>query len=308
MSMNVNLKSTVGGIFKSVEIIRPDGSVRHQLGPFPNLITDEGLDMIAELSDWQSHLKLGTGTTPPAFTDIQLENQVAEATYIGTPGNNRFPSPPYGLYSDIVWTTDPFPAPQVLGELGVGTSSRLFSRTLIKDSVGDPTTVEVLEGEMVRVNYSCIYYAPENDTTGTASMDIEGVPTEVEWIARASNVSSSTNPTWNFSAGHLPPGGSSSSRHRVHTGDIGSVTGRPGGDWAYVSNPSIENEAYEPGTHIRRATIAMGPSTANPGGPIRSILFSFGVGVYQLQFDPPIPKDNTKTLVLELSHSWGRAE
>lgn len=309
MSMNVNLKSTVGGIFESIQIIRPDGSIRHELGPFPNLITDDGLDMIGELSNWQSHLKLGTGTTPPAFTDTELENQVAEASNSLSPSANRFSEPPYGIYSDVVWTTDPFPTSQILGELGVGNSNRLFSRTLIKDSEGDPTTIEVLEGEMVRVNYSCIYYAPANDTTGATSMDIEGVPTEVEWIARGSNVVSNTNPTWSFTSGDMTVGGTGSGRHRVYAGDIGPVTGSPEGDWSYVSSPSIENETYESGTHMCRATMAMGPFSANlSSGPIRSIRFKFGVGVYQLQFDPPIPKDNTKTLVLELSHSWGRAE
>lgn len=51
-----------------------------------------------------------------------------------------------------------------------------------------------------------------------------------------------------------------------------------------------------------------GLNDSNLSGGIRSILILSNSGVcrYQIQFDPAIPKDNTKVLSLTIQHSWAR--
>lgn len=91
-------------------------------------------------------------------------------------------------------------------------------------------------------------------------------------------------------------------------GDIGDVvTMWPSGTSGY--NITATPLAYSSGSYARAATVSAGLNDGNLSGGIRSIVISSyagGASRYQIQFDPAIPKDNTKVLSLTIQHTWAR--
>ena len=90
-------------------------------------------------------------------------------------------------------------------------------------------------------------------------------------------------------------------------GDIGAVTAlQPSGTSSIITATTL---AYSSGSYARASTVSAGLNDSNFSGGIRSILvgtYYSGAGRYQIQFDPAIPKDNTKVLSLTIQHSWAR--
>jgi hypothetical protein len=54
------------------------GRVTQDTGWFPNLLTDQGLINMAAQNAWSSNMNVGSGTTPPAFTDTSLVSWMAD--------------------------------------------------------------------------------------------------------------------------------------------------------------------------------------------------------------------------------------
>lgn len=90
-------------------------------------------------------------------------------------------------------------------------------------------------------------------------------------------------------------------------GDIGAVTApSPSGA---SDSLSITPLAYSSGSYTRASAVSAGLNDSNLSGGIRSIMIrssAAGTSCYQIQFDPAIPKDNTKVLSLTIQHSWAR--
>ena len=81
-------------------------------------------------------------------------------------------------------------------------------------------------------------------------------------------------------------------------------TGSPSGTSAAIGNP-VSGE-YTPGSHVRGVSASASIDQGNVAGGIRSATFSSGAGSFQVEYDPPIAKDNTKVMTLNWQLSWGR--
>jgi hypothetical protein len=175
--MIANVKSKVAGRYRLC-VYRDDGSLKEDTGWFDNLILDQGLDQIGQVSNsgvsfgepilWATG-SVGTGSTAPATTDTQLEAWVATAgnyagyvtSYVPAAGSD----PAY-------WKclhTYRFGAGAAAGnltEVGVGITNYdgtgLFSRALIVDGGGSPTTLVVTSTEILDLTYEFRVYP---DTT-----------------------------------------------------------------------------------------------------------------------------------------------
>lgn len=142
-----------------------------------NLITDAGLNSLgSQASNYDNLLfcRIGTGNTAPANGDTALVAQVGATSTDGTGGGYDYNST--GKY---VWrrVAKRFAAGSVSGvnlaEVGMGnsSSSALFSRSLIKDTGGSPTTLTLAADEVLDVLYELRCYLPANDTEVPATID-----------------------------------------------------------------------------------------------------------------------------------------
>lgn len=291
----------VAGRFK-LEAVDTVTGARRELTPwFNNLITDQGLNQLG-VGQLGYFCMVGTGTATPAVTDTTLGNKIAHTatTVSATPGGSAS-APYYGSYT-VVYRFAAGVATGNLTEVGIGYSSTLvFSRTLIKDGAGDPTTITVLATEALDVTYEFRLYSPSADVPH--STVIAGVT--YTGVVRASNVTAfSGNAAWyagfafGSTAGALA-GGSA----QVYNGTIGAVTSSPSGTSSQINAPV--DSAYSANSLQRTGTVTAPLSSGNVGG-IQAAQIVTRLGAYQISFSPAIPKDATKVLTLGLTLSWAR--
>ena len=300
------------GIFDSIVAIRPDGERRHLAGPFRNLITNGGLDRPGTSSLCFNYCKVGSGNQTPRYTDSTLQTFVAVSAQ-GSPQNNTGPGvAPYYVERTVVYTFAQGAAGN-LQEIGTSWTSAgggdLFSRALILDAEGDPTTITVLADEILEVTYKFRYYVAEADKTGTVN--------GYDYTLRAANATqinaseSAGGPgSWGLASyGFL--GGVASTygfpASEVYAGAIGTITGNPSGATSRdTGRTSIGS--YGSGNYYRDFTCSYGLAAGNVAGGIMSIRAAHYVGSIQVQFDPVIPKDNTKLLTFTFRHRWARRD
>lgn len=319
----------LGGEYKCSVLNVNTGEERDLTGWFSNLITDVGLDRVGRADTRVSHCHIGTGTGVPSFSDTVLQAPVAstnttssrsiESGGSATPGNNWHQ-----------WSTTFQFAQSLEGnftELGISSRAHtsgtqvLWSRELIRDSQGNPTAITVLEDEILQVSYRLRMYYPLEDVTG--QVNIAGI--DYDYIIRRA---------LQEARDHWIAGGPSGNRAQFYTGtstaynrfparaysvDITDGSGQPSGSSSEYSNRSeLVDNSYVPGSLERVGTIIWGLTDGNFVGGIRSIAYSTkssnynnvelsdGWGAYQIQFDPPIPKDNTLIFEITVGISWAR--
>lgn len=303
MKKDIQFKSSVSGHF-TLFITRNNGE-REKVAEFENLITNQGINRLGSGANGMfEYCHVGSGSAAPQFSDTGLQS------YIGYNNGGRSviaqgvqaTTSPYYTYSRYNFRFQNGQATGNLSEIGVGWVSNgpnLFSRTLIKDSNGNPTTITVLSDEILDVVYEVRMYPPMNDITGTIS--ISGVDYSI--ITRAAQLIW-TNPEplslYGFTNGV-------NFSIQAHTGDINpSILGLPSGSAIGLSGTEGSMDPYSNNSLQRTGRFVAGVNNLNSEGGIRSIVIFSSLGNFQTQFEPRIPKDNTKRLTMEYSFQWGR--
>ena len=307
--MSQGINCGVAGLFM-LEAVNKDTGERRTLAPwFPNLITDAGLNRMGT-GGVLDNCVVGSGSNPPVVADTALQSQVAITTTKLT--NNlrtaQSTEPYYGTNTNV-YRFDVGVAAGNLSEVGIGWTGGLFSRSLIKDGLGNPTTVTVLANEYLDVTYEIRVYPPTTDTNFQV-VSAQGVTHNC--VVRASRV---TN--WLYWPSFATNDGASfttSARaytvgavHLISNGTIGPITSTVQGTTGSESNNiTTSNAAYVDLSLERSATLTLLPQHGNLAGGISAMRVAFSLGEFQYSFDPPIVKTNVQTLTLNVKVSWAR--
>lgn len=270
------------------------------------MITNGGLERMGDNADWLTWCQVGSGSTTPSETDTGLVNRIA-----GTNSNSQqseqgtSPIAPYYCFRRKTFRFAEGVAAGNISEVLVGwlSTDGAYSRELIRDSLGNPTTITVLPDEVLDVTYEKRQYMPSDDVTGTITLD--GV--DYDFVGRAANITkNNTGIGWSIgsigtSAGTLPSIGN----QIAYNGAIGQVTEEPAGTPSAASSATAIS--YSASSLQRDWTLTWGISNGNLAGGISAIRTKCGIGTWQFGFTPAIPKDATKVLSLTFRHSWARA-
>lgn len=297
--MKISIPFFVGGYFKIEARDERTGRTRILADWFPNLITNGGLNQIGSTSNWLSGCSVGSGNTAPADTDTHLAALISTSTnIIGTSSSVLNVSPFYGSVINTYF----FPAGAATGtlaELGVGFSpTALFSRALILNSNGSPTTITVSSNESLTVFYEFRHLPPLTDVTG--SVNISGIV--YDYTLRAANAG----------AGNWAPSTLGDIGGAVlvtaFAGDIAALTSAPSGTSA-VEDSGVD-PGYTLGSFANNRSSVFGSASANFGG-IGSLLVLCGqtnetMGQFQVGFSPVLPKTDSQSLTLIVQQSWAR--
>lgn len=306
MTAIANIKMGIEGDY-TLLIENTETGEKKKLGPFKNLITNSGMNALGEnTTGWYAafaRCAVGSGNTPPNFSDTQLNSLVA-----------RSPDDLANRSSDSTWSnqgvsnrwsgfrvTYTFPVGAAAGnlsEVGVGNAGTnanyvLFSKALITDSNGVPITITVLPAEILTVVYNCRVYQNAADVTGT----VDGY----DFVLRPCDIGlqSSLN-----SANFNKQSGNNSTAYR---GSIGAAEGSPTGTIVTASGGSLISGTYVNGSYtvtVRyRWTTTQGNSQAGGWNCVR---FNTAGIYWQVQFTPYIMKDNTKQLDISINFTWAR--
>lgn len=277
-----------------IETMGADGRRRVRADWFPNLITTFGANDLATnfVLGWCS---VGSGNATPVLGDTTLQTLVGSTS--GQVGNSAAsqPSAPYFSTRTITFSFAAGVATGNLAEVGIGRSPsgiNLFSRALILDSFGSPTTITVLSSESLYVTYQVSLYVPSADVTGTVV--ISG--TSYNYTVRGAGA---TGSPWQWN-GNAP---SNFSGFQVYNGSIGAVTGVPSGGSSGATSQTVN--AYSSGSFQLTGSAFFDLTVANIGG-ISALYWNNGSGFggYQVGLSAPIPKDGSHTLTLDVSWAW----
>ena len=297
----------VAGRFKLTATKVESGKSRVLADWFDNLILDQGLNR------WGTGAiitacQVGTGNTAPAATQTQLANFLAGTTSIQSQTTSAQSTPPYYGSRIFTFRFNAGAATGNLSEVGVGWSSasgNLFSRALILDGGGSPTTITVLSDEILDVSYEFRTYPP--DTDSVFSINISG--TDYDCVLRAHSVTSAGHWALVTSAAI----GQSVNGNRAYNGALGAITTGPSG--TQDASSSQVASAYSNNSFQRDFTTTWNLNDGNLSGGISAIGLcdnnggnGFGRcgGSYQVSFSPAIPKDASKTLTISHRVQWAR--
>lgn len=313
----MNVKMKLRGEYK-LAIQRNDGTIE-ETPWFHNTILNQGLDRIGSGGNTDyivSYAQVGAGTTPPSVTQTSLESYVAGSA-ISTSASSviNSGSPTYATTQTFTLTFAQGAVVGTIAEVGVGwaaTGSTLFSRELIRDGSGNPTTLSLTSIDQLIVFYKLTFTPVITDVTGTVNLGTQTV-NYTSRLAFADNFVTLNNVfrplrlvTASDTTGGVTayPSGST----------LGAITAGPSGS-PISSSASYTISSYSTGNYYLDTTIFWGTTQGNGTGGLQALLFQLGTGnlgggnggtQYQVRFDSPILKDGTKTLSLTFRMSWAR--
>lgn len=273
---------------------------------FDNLILDRGLDRMGQ-GGFVTAVQIGTGNTPPATNQTSLAAYLAGSSTVQSSARNYLPGPPDCVEYVRTFRFAEGQATGVLAEVGAAWSTSgatLFSRELIRDGEGNPTTFTVLPDESLDVVYRLRLYPPQTDVLGTFTLTPPGQ--SFDFTLRPAQMPSEW-PVDLLGSGFT--GTPFASAFQTQT--LGPRTGGPGGSQSNSSSTS--RSAYVAGSYYSDVTVTFGLTAGNFAGGIGAIIVRGGytgagatLAAFQASFDPKIPKDGTKILNLNYRVSWAR--
>ena len=275
-----------------------------------NLITDAGMDYLGTTAYDNICVvaHVGTGTAAPTYADTALSGPLAgSAGRRGSPSslnqwfdNTSEPVPRVRWIHTYTWQ---YPQGQVVGnlsEVGVGPGSvsspqNLFSRALILDSLGNPTTVTATADDIVVVQYKLIV-----DWTASSSgtITVGGVDYDYETILEGGSV------------GRSAPGTAYGIAYGQYLTTMAPWSG-PGHSYSWSGVNSLTSETYAPytpGNHYRDVTVSFPAGTVSTGYQgVRLVQNITQRGnPWWIRFSSQIPVSSVQVFQVTQRASWAR--
>ena len=290
----------------TIEVIQEDGSLKQGSGlnvPFDNLLTDMFYASITEntYNANANSISVGTGSTPPVGSNTALQAQIASA---GLSVSNVYTP---ALLQGKQTGTATFATGGVIGNISeVGMfdyNGRMYSRALIKDANGGPTTITLTATDKLRVTYTIVTYLLNTTLSGTVTVTRDGVNESYPWVFYPAGMSASYGPEpifsfFNHSWGPVFTIGYTSAAPAINTHLLYPTLG--------VSQAAgIQTQSYNGATKTKSITVLWGVGTDFPSGvniyrPFSSTQGSFGY----FYFPTPIPKPATQSISLTFTYSF----
>ena len=269
---------------------------------FHNLILNSGLDFLAMTGPQWSHFRVGVGTTPPDPTDTQLGNDVGSLSSLGSGQGGRVGSPDYYCWRRSTYQNAIGALGNVIltecGVYGSGSGGRLFSRELIRDSSGDPTSFPISDDEQLQAIYEVRMYAPTADANFTANIGPDPYDATVRALdvnGSAWNLPSQTTNTTPFASGNI-------NQQSLYAGGMVSMeTPAPGSLIADATEGGTSE--YVPGSYERTISATWPSGTS---GNVNTVRRRFSSCMFQVGLEPSFPKTSEISLTLHQKVSWGR--
>lgn len=305
----IKLHCTARGEFK-VDVKR-DGEIV-SLAPWQsNLITDAGMDSLGLAGSqygWYG-LGVGSGNTPPQFSDTRLAGYLA-ATAASTWAGSRVDN----VVTFTVVAT--FGLGAVVGnvaELGVllstpSAASTTATRALIRDGAGQPTAIPVQATDQLIVTYRLIFTVDQS----ISSQTITDPNTSVQYTIRAkysplSTLANAYGLTGN-ALGMWANGGTAALVGGTFNGP-GVLPSGGASATVQANQHAAAALTYVPGTFTQVGGVRFG---ANATALDRDGVNILRVNVYSpsdnidIEFTPPFRKPATSTATLQWRVSWAR--
>lgn len=273
---------------------------------FNNLVTDVGLNALggSSATNLSSFCQFGTGNTPPNTDQTSLVSPTGtRKSWSRNVSSGNSGAAPWYNYSIREWVFNPGDVSGNLSEIAFFNNGGtvMFSRALIKDEFGNPTTLTILPDEYVYVTYEIRAYVGDL-TDIPAEIELAGVSYALNIRKIRVNVESSSiwSPSTEPAASRIP-------YVYASTAQGGNTQSIPYTAYATMENSGVL-QPYVANSLKRTFTASAGPSYANIVGGFNHILANrTGENAgFSIFFDKMVPKDTEKTLSFTVTTSWSR--
>jgi hypothetical protein len=296
--------------------IRRNGELYKESDWFDNVILLTGLDRLggttisAVASPVLRFSRIGTGTSVPVNTQTQLDAQAAFSNAGSTAIVVNSGSPDYETTHTFSFAYTQGAVVGNMSEIATGwdtTGSTLFSRALILDGFGSPTTITLTAIDQLTVFYRLTLVPDLADSTGSINIGA----TSHNYTLRPRNVGSFGNSVFMFS--------SPQSSNTVVFNPIGipNTCAAATSLSAITTSPATSGTGgsrtigvYSTSSYFRDDTFDWSITQGNATGGVGIFLLGWGGGspngtmAYQMQVTPAVPKDNTRTMSITARFSW----
>lgn len=302
-------------------VTKADGKIKVDTGYQKNLILDTFLEYLGSGSTNQSQgfelyssCAIGSGNSVPSpkqtaldsfeyVVNFENDSKKIKKNYDYREDNN-------GYYTVSQETQYVFKIGKSVNISEVGlvsnkdasiSSYNLITRTLIKDSLGSPTTISLSSGEILTVFYKLYKAVSLADVTHKINLlDGNGGSIEYDVVIRPAEVGKSgwgSFKTIQFTTGS-----------GLSTQDLGAVDSKP---LSLDSKDVYFNHYSYEGGLKKKCTMSLSISQYNKS--LRSLFVENSLGIFQIRYgstvgDKPIPKTDKDRLSLPIEFSWGRYE
>lgn len=314
--MNIGLVGEVRCV-----VIKEDGTIKEDTGYQKNLILNQGLDFYGggKGTDIFHRCLVGTGNSTPIGTQNKLDMPVKIAAGTHFAIKYDYMTRVDNLY--LVERTCKYTFSTMgnvnISEVGLAsngtttTNAYMCTRALIKDAMGNPTVISVLNTEKLEVYYKIIAVFSTLDTTH--QIQYTNAANEISTYDVTVRLALAGNVIYNSGVGSSPLIGlnliGSAVVGQTSTGNLNEVTSFPGGTGSYAESFTLGE--YVPNTYKQDGMYTYSLALGN--GNTRCVLVCSSLGVWQIRYgsvlnDSPISKTNKDTMVLPFEFSWGRYE
>ena len=295
-------------------VTKADGTVKIDTGYHKNLILNQGLDFFGggKGSYINQYCAIGAGNSTPLITQTKLDSYISQASGTDTTSNYSYVDTGDGLYR--IWEQKKYrftPSSDInVSELGLvstgNTSSNYYltTRTLLKDSLGVPTTITVRIGETLDIYYKFHKVIDITDKSFVINvLDGNGGAIPYNVVVRPSLVGGAN---WSVSNTLMLDTNSVA----VSSSDLVAITS--------LTSETIKGtsslEPYVINSFKRRYTAYFDLNIGNSGG-VRTIgihgsmtskFVNYQMRLGRVSDDAPLPKTNKDILTIPLEFSWGR--
>lgn len=316
----------ISGEFRCV-VSDSKGDIKSDTGYQKNLILNQGLDFFGggKGSYINNSCVIGGGNSVPEASQIKLDSALFIVT--GTPvktdysyedkGDNL-----YRLSEEKRFRYEGLKNVNI-SEVGLASSGSttsnyyLTTRALIKDTLGNPTSVTILEGETFDIFYKIHKFVDTRDKVSVVNMsDGRGGFTPYNVTVRPALVGNSENTVSQALSFKIRDDVSIS----LSDGELAEITSKPSIKDSYHTNKVVSLASYETGSYKRVVNIRFGLDDANKfsirsmssgtgfAGSIPTGFFPFQIRFGSVDGDLGIVKTSSETLVIPLEFSWARYE
>ena len=326
----------IAGEFRCV-VTKADGTIKTDTGYQKNLILNQGLDFFGggKGSNINQACVIGTGNTAPVITQNSLANVVKIAVGTADTSDFSYTPNPENLYK--MWEQKRFRFEGLnnvnISEVGLVSSTTsglnysittsnyyLTTRALIKDALGNPSSITVLLGETLDIYYKFHKVVSVLEQSYVVNMlDGAGGSVPFNVVIKPAHVGQIT---WESGITYLVNSLSSDASPVNFTNtELVDVVNYPTTGATIAANSIWQDGAYVVGTYKKTITLAVPLDSLN-NYPFKTVSFTpfsgtsflgFSFFAFQARFgrvsdDAPITKTNKEKLDMPFEVSWGRYE
>lgn len=311
MSIKIKQPGAVDGFYQ-IKVKRNAGKLNEFIedcGVSANLLTDGFFSrwLSASLSPIGWRFFVGSGTTPPANSNTQLQTQIGNASGMATVTPNGVVKEGDDYFSSSTgvaeWTTGAIVGniSEIGGNLRNETSGgALDTRALVVDGAGDPTTITLTSEDQLVVSYTLRYRIPT--TQHSSTVDFDDVTTQ----CTLETLGVYNNSHWGISE-LFRLGGAFALATSVRISAAAGLRNDVEFEGNIGSSAQCDHSVSSTGS-ARRVSVTAAASQLNGVGDIKYLGLNTigGFSRQGIMFDPPLNKTNTKPLTLHFDYTLTR--